>query len=54
MLIFDVIVMIRLHLHVASQCIQDFLEVFFHVFPIQNEVFSGEQEKESIIRVKTG
>ena len=26
----------------------------FHVFPIQNDVFSGEQEKESSIRVRMG
>ena len=30
----DVIVMLKLHHHVASQCIHDFIEVFFHVFPI--------------------
>ena len=31
--------------------IQDFLRLF-HVFLIQNEVFSGENEKESIICVR--
>ena len=45
----DVIVVLR-H-HVPSQRICDFLEVFFMFF-FQNEVFSGEQEKESIIRVR--
>ena len=28
-------------MYVASQHIQDFLEAFFHVSPIQNEVLSG-------------
>ena len=35
--------MLKLRNHVASQRIQDFLEVF-SIFSIQNEVFSGEQK----------
>ena len=31
-----------------------FCEGLFHVFPLTNDVFSGEQEKESIIRVRMG
>ena len=34
------------HVYVASQRIQDFLKAFFHVFPMRNEVLSGEQEIE--------
>ena len=37
------------HIYVASQRIQNFWEAF-----IQNYVFSGEQENESIIRVRVG
>ena len=33
----------------SSQRIEEFLEVLFHIFPIQNEVLSGEQEIEYII-----
>ena len=40
--------------HVASQRIQDYLEGFFKFFSNINEVLSGEQEKESIIRVRMG
>ena len=50
----DVIAMIKWRHHVASQRIQDFLEAFFHVFQYKMSVFSGEQEKESIIRVRMG
>ena len=45
----DLIAILKLRLHVASQCIQDFLEALFMF-----EVFSGEQEKESIIRMRMG
>ena len=34
--------------YVASQRIQGFLEAFSRFFPNKNEVFGGEQEKESI------
>ena len=44
--------MLKCH-HVESQRIQDFLEAFL-MLPIKNEVFSGEQEKEFIIRVRMG
>ena len=44
----DVIVMLQLRHHVAFQRIQTFLEVFFMFC----EIFSGEQEKESIICVR--
>ena len=47
----DVIVMLKGRHHVTSQRIQDFQVVFF--FNI-NEVFSGEQEKESIFRMRIG
>ena len=50
----DVIVMLKLRHYVASQHIQDFLEVFFMFFQYKNKVFSGEHEKESIIRVRMG
>ena len=53
MSICDVIVMLKWCHHVASQRIQDFPEVFVKFFNI-NEVLSGEQEKESIICVRTG
>ena len=36
----------------ALQHIQDFSGSYFHVFLIFNEEFSGEQEKDSIIRVR--
>ena len=49
----DFIVMLKLRHHVTSQHIQDFWKSI-SCFPIQNEVFSGEQEKESIIRVRVG
>ena len=40
-------------MYVTSQRIQDFLEAFLVVFfSVKNEIFSGEQEKESIICVK--
>ena len=50
----DVIVILKSCHHVASQGIQDFLEgSLIHVFFSNiNEVFSGEQEKKSIIRVR--
>ena len=48
----DVIVMLKKRHHVASQRIQDF-ENFF-MFSNKNEIFSGEQEKLSIIRVRVG
>ena len=47
----DVILTLKLRHDDASQRIQDFLDVFFMVFPILKEVFSGEQERESIIRI---
>ena len=43
-LIRDVIVMLKSCHHVASQRILDLLEVFFHAFVIQNDIFSDEQE----------
>ena len=53
MSIYDTIVTLKLCHHVTAQCIQDFLEAFL-MFSNKNEVFSGEQEKESIIRVRMG
>ena len=47
----DVILTLKLRHDDASQRIQDFLDVFFMAFPILKEVFSGEQERESIIRI---
>ena len=49
----DAIAILKLPDHVASQRIQD-VHVFFQICPISNEVFSCEQEKESIIRVRVG
>ena len=50
----DVIKMLNWR-YVASRCIRDFLEVFFFkFFSNMNEVLSGEQENESIIRVRMG
>ena len=49
----DVIVMLKWRHQVASQHIQEFLEAFSYLSNI-NEVFSGEQEKESIISVRMG
>ena len=40
--------------HVTYYRISGFSGSLFHVFPIFNEVFSGDQEKESIIHVKMG
>ena len=45
----DVTEMLKWRLHVASERIHDLLEAFFRAFPIWNEAFSGELEKESII-----
>ena len=45
--------MLKLSHHVTSPHIQDFLEDFF-MFSNINEVFSGEQEKESLIHMKMG
>ena len=50
----DVIVMLKRRHHVTSQRIRDSLEVFLMFFLIENEVFSGEQEKKSIIHVRVG
>ena len=46
--------MLKWHHHVASERIQDFLEVFFMIFFQLNKKWgmSGEEEKESIIRVR--
>ena len=51
-LICDAILMLKLCHHVTSQPIQDFLEVFFVFFQYRMRYFCGEQEKESIIRVR--
>ena len=49
----DVIAMLKWRRRVASQRIQDFLEVF-STFSNINEVLSCELEKESNIRVRMG
>ena len=52
----DAIVMLKWRLHVASQWIMFFLEVFFMFFSNIKcgTVLSGEQEKEYIIRARMG
>ena len=49
-LIHDVIIMLKCHHNVASQCIQEAFFMFFQKI----EVFSGEQEKQFIICARMG
>ena len=41
----DVIVMLKLRHHVASQCIQDFLEIFFMFFQYKVRYLVGSKNK---------